>query len=159
MKRIKRIFLGTFIIIFIFVALNCCASKKVLVEVKPASRDLIGISKSSPREAKGLRVAEFENLKNIYAAVGYSPGSLAFPALGYDTKLKKLVPVNLIRKKSWTTRPFYEFDALTIFASYRDALASSNIDLEKRIRKLENTINKIIRECCPKGITAYRRQY
>lgn len=71
-------------------------------------------------------------------------------ALGYDTKAMKLLPFDVPAQDLK-----YKYDPRFLGyisqASFRGSVVSSTNDLEKRIRKLENTVNKIIGKCCPEA--------
>jgi tetrahydromethanopterin S-methyltransferase subunit B len=59
-----------------------------------------------------------------------------------------LVPLNLKSPHLTSKNPISGFETAAILAGFRDAVASSNKDLEERVRKLENTISRIISKCC-----------
>ncbi|MBW2617066.1 MAG: hypothetical protein JRD02_12955, partial [Deltaproteobacteria bacterium] len=71
------------------------------------------------------------------------------PALGYDSKEMKLLPFDIPAGLQ------YKYDPLLVgYASQallRNSVVSSTNDLEKRIRKLENTVNRIMAKCCPEA--------
>ena len=92
---------------------------------------------------------DIRELEEVYKYWGYSKGTYNIPALGYDPKLMKLIPFNLRTSKGIYDTPLSGIETALVFASFRDAIASSNNQLEDRIRKLENTVNRIVKNCCP----------
>ncbi len=72
------------------------------------------------------------------------------PALGYDSKAMKLKPFDIPASKlKYKYDP--EFVGYVSQALFRNSVVSSTDDLEKRVRKLENTVNRIIAKCCPEA--------
>ena len=104
-----------------------------------------------PFDAKELNIEDIRKLASIYDKYGYGLGSYNLPGLAYDSKTMKLLPFNLRTTAPVSEKPLSGVDAVALMATFRDATASSNNDLEERIRRLENTVNKIVEKCCPRA--------
>jgi len=161
-KRILRISLGVLTIFFVLIiAINYL--DRVLTKEAQDDLSLLGeyprpaaaaavqgvIGYKTARYLKGqIAPADIAKVNTLYKAAGYVAGSRTFPALGYDQATRRLKPFDLLFPKGITEKPLQGTQIMTVFASYRDVIASSNNDLESRVRKLENTVNRIINQCC-----------
>lgn len=149
MKNIKRISIEVLILLSMFMVANYCFGQVKRSEIMEAMSKKLIPFEAVPFKAVEVMDKDIRGLKKIYKDWGYSKGSYYVPALGYDPKLMKLIPFNLRRSKGITDTPLSGIETALIFASFRDAIASSNNQLEDRIRKLENTVNRIVNNCCP----------
>ena len=143
MKSIKRILFECIIIVTIFLAIHLfffrLSPKKALGE----GPGPVTFKRFEPAVKMNIRA-----FKAIIEDAGYSPGKPEGFTLAYDDQAKKLVPVNIegVPWKYGADNLLYQQMA---WASSVNVLAKSNNDLEARVRKLENTVKKIIAKCCP----------
>ena len=148
MNNLKRISLEVVIIFLLLFIANYSFGQFTKYPEAWAKERLIGFkvaSKIIPFEVSGKK------LFNTYEEAGYYENAPFFPALAYDPMGKQLVPLNLRSPYLTSSRPLSGHQTAVILAGYRDAVASSNKDLEERVRKLENTVSRIISKCCPKA--------
>ena len=152
MENIKRISIEVLILLLMFMVANYCFGQVKRSEIVEAlSKKKLVPFEAIPFKAAEVMGKDIRELENIYKGWGYSKGSYNVPALGYDPKIMKLIPFNLRTSRGITNKPLSGIDTALIFASFRDAVASSNNQLEDRIRKLENTVNIIVNKCCPEA--------
>lgn len=71
------------------------------------------------------------------------------PVFGYDSKEMKLLSFDIPAGLQYKYDP--SLLGYVSKASFRYAVVSSTNELEKRIRKLENTVNRIMAKCCPEA--------
>ena len=109
--------------------------------------NLVGYAKAVPVET--LTDADLIKLLNTYKNAGYFKGADSLPALAFDPGKKKLIFFNYKLPFKLTQKPLSSIESAVLLASYRDAIASSNKDLEDRVRKLEKTVDRISIDCCP----------
>ena len=152
MKRLKRISIEVIIIFFIFFTVNYSfgIGKNQNIQrssFERAAANLVGYAKVVP--VATLADADFIKLINTYKDAGYYEEANSFPALAFDPGKRKLLIFNYKLPFKLTEKPLSSIESATFLASYRDAIVSSNRDLEERVKKLENTVSKIVLECCP----------
>ena len=105
------------------------------------------VSPPIPAKAVDFRTAKkwIEAWKNAYPQ-----GKEIIPALGYDPELMKLLPYDM-PADDLKYRYDPNFLGYVSQAWFRDSVIYSTNDLGERIRKLENTVNRIMAECCPQA--------
>ena len=146
MKSLIRISIEVFIIFSIFFMVNYSFGIEKRHNIQRPSfeevaANLVGYTKAVPLAT--LADADFIKLFNNYKDAGYFEGANSFPALGYDPQKKMLFSFNYKLPFRLTEKPLSSIESATFLASYRDAIASSNRDLEDRVRKLENKLRRM----------------
>lgn len=145
MKNLKRIIFEVVIIASVFAAVNLCYSKWI-----PAGDevDLMGFPPSAAKTVDAKTVIKWLDAWKKAESEVKVMGKI--PALGYDSKSMKLQPFDIpVSKLKYRYDPkFIDYVSQALF---RNSVVSSTDDLEKRVRKLENTVNRILAKCCPKA--------
>ncbi len=145
----KRIIFEVVIIasIFAFINFNNSDSRSVFADnKKPAEW---GAYWAAPQQVMAVDKQTAMKWAGIWAKA-IPEAQIKIAALGYDTKAMKLYPFDVTTQD---LKSIYDSRFLGYIsqASFRGSVVSSTNDLEKRIRKLENTVNKIIGKCCPEA--------
>lgn len=152
MKKLKRIIFEIVIIASVFAAVNLYYSKSKAVLAASDDKPAIGMQMmgspgvfTTPKEVDYQTAMKWLNAwkKSGFKIKGRIPG------LGYDSKTMKLIPLDIPAGLIYSVDP-----SLLRYASQawlRNSVVSSTNDLEKRIRKLENTVNRIMAKCCPEA--------
>ena len=161
MRYFIRLSIGATIILLIFVLCfrfsdNAQAKQKVVTmpsaDIWPflkAGPGLIG-----PAVDWGSAAPNFAAYKAALDAEDwYRHGRPFMPVFGYNEAKQILIPYNLIGKVA--QKPWAYPEGAIVMAFSRDAVVKASSDtkeqiktFEKRIRKLENTVAKIVSKCC-----------
>ena len=145
MRRFKRILFEVIIIFTVFAAVNISFSQKW---VKTAPEQVPEVVGWYAGPLKAVLLPE-ETQKEIYLKWienWRTKGESLIPSALYDENMKKLTPYDF-RDPHWGYPP--EAKNYLRKAVFRDAVVTSTNDLEERIRKLENSVRKILAQCCP----------
>jgi len=113
-----------------------------------ATLELVGVT-TVEWNAKSLRNVSWDKFYSELKGSGYTAGSNYFPIMGFAKGIG-LKPLTMNLKYPLGEKAISGEDLAIIFASYRDSVAASNDDLEKRVTRLENKIAQIEKECCAK---------
>lgn len=145
MKNLKRIIFEVVIIASVFAAVNLCYSKKI-----PAGDEvgLMDVPQLTAKTVDAKTAIKWLDKWKMALSEGVVDGKIA--ALGYDSEAMKLHPFDIpVSQLKYKYDP--EFVGYVSQAVFRNSVVSSTGDLEKRVRKLENTVNRILAKCCPKA--------
>ncbi len=148
MKNLKRIIFEVVIIVSVFAAINVGYSKSKgshgHVDQAGVAVPWLGFSPVMGEQVDIQTAGEL--LKSWKKTKVDVRGKI--PVLGYDKEAMRLLPLDIPAGK---LKHQYDprFVGYVSQALLRDAVVSSTNELEIRVRKLENTVNRILANCCP----------
>jgi hypothetical protein len=149
MKTIVRISIEIIIISTFVIILNNSFGQEWKQEIPALAlkSGLIGVGVSA-WSAKELSEVSASNVYDALRSSGYVTQKNLLPIMGYDPKDKKIIPLTMYLKYPLGKEPIPGGGLSLVLAGFRDSVTTSHNDLEERVRKLENKVVQLEKECC-----------
>lgn len=153
MKTMLRLSLELVVISFVIIFLNNSFSQEKHAEISlgvkaDAAANLIGVARPEWMAKDLPQIAAYKFFEALSES-GYVSKNNLLPSMGFNQEDKRLTPITLSLKHPIGREPISGAEMALVLTAYRDSAAVSYNDLEERVRKLENKLAQIEKECCP----------